>query len=125
VEFKKESFEEEISIQSLYKSSEAPAVVKLVTMVIVDAIKARASDIHIEPRERYVLVRYRVDGELRDILRFPKNIQNPVISRVKIISNLDITNRRLPQDGNSYLRFENKEVDLRISTLPPFTGKRS
>ena len=124
VEFKKESFEEDISIQSLYKSSEAPAVVKLVTMVIVDAIKARASDIHIEPRERYVLVRYRVDGELRDILRFPKNIQNPVISRVKIISNLDITNRRLPQDGNSYLRFENKEVDLRISTLPSLYGEK-
>ena len=82
VEFKKESPEEEISVQSLYKSSEAPAIVKLVTMIIVDAVQSRASDIHIEPREKYVLVRYRVDGELRDILRVPKNVQNPVISRI-------------------------------------------
>jgi len=124
VEFKKEAFEEELSVQSLYKSSEAPAIVKLVTMIIVDAIKARASDIHIEPRERFVVVRYRVDGELRDILKFPKNIQNSVISRIKIISNLDITNRRLPQDGNSYLKFETKEVDLRISTLPSLYGEK-
>jgi type IV pilus assembly protein PilB len=124
VEFKKESFEEDISVQSLYKSSEAPAIVKLVTMIIVDAIKSRASDIHIEPREKYVLVRYRVDGELRDVLKFPKNIQNSVTSRVKIISNMDITNRRLPQDGNSYLKVENKEVDLRVSTLPSLYGEK-
>ncbi len=124
VEFKKESPEEEVSVQSLYKSSEAPAIVKLVTMIIVDAVQSRASDIHIEPREKYVVVRYRVDGELRDILRVPKNMQNPVISRIKIISNLDITNRRLPQDGNSYLKLGEKEVDLRISTLPSIYGEK-
>ena len=124
VEFKKEAPEEEISVQSLYKSSEAPAIVKLVTMVIVDAVQSRASDIHIEPREKCVLVRYRVDGELRDILRVPKNVQNPVISRIKIISNMDITNRRLPQDGNSYLKVGEKEVDLRVSTLPSIYGEK-
>ena len=124
VEFKKEAFEEDLSVQSLHKSSEAPAIVKLVTMIIVDAIKSRASDIHIEPREKLVLVRYRVDGELRDVLKFPKNIQNSVTSRIKIISNLDITNRRLPQDGNSYLKCENKEVDLRVSTLPSLYGEK-
>jgi type IV pilus assembly protein PilB len=124
VEFKKEGFEEEISVQSLYKSSEAPAIVKLVTMIIVDAIKSRASDIHIEPREKHVLVRYRVDGVLRDVLKFPKNIQNSATSRIKIISNMDITNRRLPQDGNSYLKFENKECDLRVSTLPSLYGEK-
>jgi type IV pilus assembly protein PilB len=124
VEFKKDSPEEEISVQSLYKSSEAPAIVKLVTMIIVDAIQSRASDIHIEPREKYVLVRYRVDGELRDILRVPKNVQSPVISRIKIISNMDITNRRLPQDGNSYMKLAEKEVDLRISTLPSIYGEK-
>ncbi|HEX7371613.1 MAG TPA: ATPase, T2SS/T4P/T4SS family, partial [Thermodesulfobacteriota bacterium] len=124
VEFKKDSPEEEISIQSLYKSSEAPAIVKLVTMIIVDAIQSRASDIHIEPREKYVLVRYRVDGELRDILRVPKNVQSPVTSRIKIISNMDITNRRLPQDGNSYMKLGEKEVDLRISTLPSIYGEK-
>jgi len=124
VEFKKDSPEEEISVQSLYKSSEAPAIVKLVTMIIVDAIQSRASDIHIEPREKYVLVRYRVDGELRDILRVPKNVQSPVTSRIKIISNMDITNRRLPQDGNSYMKLGDKEVDLRISTLPSIYGEK-
>jgi type IV pilus assembly protein PilB len=124
VEFKKDSPEEEISVQSLYKSSEAPAIVKLVTMIIVDAIQSRASDIHIEPREKYVLVRYRVDGELRDILRIPKNVQSPVTSRIKIISNMDITNRRLPQDGNSYMKLGEKEVDLRISTLPSIYGEK-
>jgi len=124
VEFKKEAPEEEISIQTLYKSSEAPAIVKLVTMIIVDAVQSRASDIHIEPREKYVVVRYRVDGELRDVLRIPKNVQNSVISRIKIISNLDITNRRLPQDGNSYLKLGEKEVDLRISTLPSLYGEK-
>ncbi len=86
--------------------------------------KSRASDIHFEPRDKYVLVRYRVDGELRDILRIPKNIQNSVISRIKIVSNLDITNRRLPQDGNSHLKFENREIDLRVSTLPSVFGEK-
>jgi type IV pilus assembly protein PilB len=105
VEFKKDAPEDELTLQALYKSSEAPAIIKLVTMVIVDAVKTRASDIHIEPREKYVLIRYRVDGELRDVLRIPKNVQSSVISRIKIISNLDITNRRIPQDGNSYLKF--------------------
>jgi type IV pilus assembly protein PilB len=124
VEFKKESPEEEISVQALHKSSEAPAIVKLVTMIIVDAVQSRASDIHVEPREKFVLVRYRVDGELRDILRVPKNVQNPVISRIKIIANMDITNRRLPQDGNSYLKVAEKEVDLRVSTLPSIYGEK-
>ena len=124
VEFKKETAEEEVSIQSLYLNSETPAIIKLVTMVIVDAVKSRASDIHIEPREKNVLIRYRVDGELRDILKIPKNIQNAVTSRVKIISNLDITNRRLPQDGNSYLKFENREIDMRVSTLPSVFGEK-
>ncbi len=124
VEFTKDTPEEDISVQSLYKSSEAPAIVKLVTMIIVDAVRSRASDIHIEPREKYVIVRYRVDGELRDILRIPKNVQNSVTSRIKVISNLDITNRRLPQDGNSYLKLAEKEVDLRISTLPSIYGEK-
>jgi type IV pilus assembly protein PilB len=124
VEFKKETAEEEVSIQSLYLNSETPAIIKLVTMVIVDAVKSRASDIHIEPRGKNVLIRYRVDGELRDILKIPKNIQNAVTSRVKIISNLDITNRRLPQDGNSYLKFENREIDMRVSTLPSVFGEK-
>jgi type IV pilus assembly protein PilB len=124
VEFQKQASEEEISIQSFEMHSETPAIIKLVTMIVVDAVRSRASDIHIEPRDKYVLVRYRVDGELRDILRIPKNVQNSVTSRIKIISNLDITNRRLPQDGNSHLKYENREIDLRVSTLPSVFGEK-
>lgn len=119
----KEEEKKEINVQSLYKLSEAPPIVKLVTMVLVDAVRSRASDIHIEPMEKHVQVRYRIDGELRNTLKYPKHIQDSVISRVKIISNLDITNRRLPQDGRSTLQLENKSIDLRISTLPSIYGE--
>ncbi len=125
VEFVKDSAEEEkdINIQSLYKLSETPPIVKLVTMIIVDAVKSRASDIHIQPHEKFVQVRYRVDGELRNVLKYPKRIQDAVTSRIKIISSLDIVNRRTPQDGRSALRLENRSVDLRISTLPSIYGE--
>ena len=126
VEFVKESDEDDAqsSFQSLYQNSEAPPIVRLVTMVIADAVKSGASDIHIEPREKNVQVRYRIDGALKNIQTYPKQIQDAVISRVKIISNLDITNRRYPQDGRSALRLENKNVDLRISTLPSVYGEK-
>ncbi len=113
-----------ISLQSLFKESEAPPIVKLVTMLIADAVNANASDIHIEPRDKYVQVRYRMDGELHNIHNYSKYIHNSVISRVKIISNLDITNRRLPQDGRSALKLKDKTVDLRISTLPSVNGEK-
>jgi type IV pilus assembly protein PilB len=127
VEFVKEDLDEEgqdSSFQSLYQNSEAPPIVRLVTMVIADAIKCGASDIHIEPREKHVQVRYRMDGVLKNIQIYPKQIQEAVISRIKIISNLDITNKRFPQDGRSALRLEKKNVDLRISTLPSVYGEK-
>jgi type IV pilus assembly protein PilB len=113
-----------ISVQSLFKESEAPPIVKLVTMLIADAVNADASDIHIEPRDGHVQVRYRMDGELHSIHNYSKHIHNSVISRIKIISNLDITKRRLPQDGRSSLRLKDKTVDLRISTLPSVNGEK-
>jgi type IV pilus assembly protein PilB len=126
VEFVKDADEDssDVSLQSLYQNSEAPPIVKLVTAVIADAVKSDASDIHIEPREKHVQVRYRIDGALKNIQAYPKQIQDAVISRVKIISNLDITNRRYPQDGRSALRLEKKNVDLRISTLPSIYGEK-
>jgi type IV pilus assembly protein PilB len=127
VEFVKEEDSEttndSIDTKALYKNSAAPPIVRLVTMMMSDAVKEEASDIHIEPTERSVKVRYRVDGELKEVLSFPKNIQNAVISRIKIISNLDITNTRLPQDGRSTLRLKDRNVDLRISTLPSAFGE--
>ncbi|MBI4681799.1 MAG: Flp pilus assembly complex ATPase component TadA [Nitrospirae bacterium] len=127
VEFVKEEIKgdqkQEISFQSLFKDSEAPPIVKLVTMIIADSVNFGASDIHIEPRETYVQVRYRIDGELKNVLSFPSRIRDSVISRIKIIANLDITNRRFPQDGRSALRLKDKTVDLRISTLPSVYGE--
>ena len=113
-----------VSYQALYKESEAPPIVKLVTMLIADAIGSNASDIHIEPRNRYVQVRHRIDGELKNIQSYPSQIHNSVISRIKIISNLDITNRRFPQDGRSALRLKGKTVDLRVSTLTSVYGEK-
>ncbi len=128
VEFVKEAIRkddnQEISFNSLFKDSEAPPIVKLVTMLIADAVNFNASDIHIEPREKQVQVRYRIDGELKNVLTFPNRIRDSVISRIKIISNMDITNRRFPQDGRSALRLKDKTVDLRISTLPSSYGEK-
>ncbi len=124
VEFVKEQEEKEINAAILQQNSEAQPVVQLVTLIIIDAVKSRATDIHIEPGEKNVKVRYRVDGGLRDALEFPKRLQNSVTSRIKIISNLDITNRRLPQDGSCHMKLENREVDLRVSTLPSINGEK-
>lgn len=125
VEFIKEENSENgsIDIKAVLKNSEAPLIIRLVTMIMSDAVKEEASDIHIEPTENNVQVRYRVDGELREVLSFPKNIKNSVISRIKIISNLDITNTRLPQDGRSMLQLKDRNVDLRISTMPSAFGE--
>jgi type IV pilus assembly protein PilB len=114
----------DVNIEALYTKSKAPPIVKLVAMIIAEAAKAMASDMHIEPREKYVQVRFRVDGELRNIFRYDKNIHDSVVSRIKIISNLDITNRRLPQDGSAHVSFHGKEIDLRISTLPSLYGEK-
>lgn len=115
--------EESVNIQSLFKLSEAPPVIKFVTMILVDAARAKASDIHIEPMERHPQVRYRIDGMLRKVFTFPRHMQDSVISRIKIISNLDITNRRLPQDGRTTLKFEGRNLELRVSTLPTAYGE--
>ncbi|RJQ42937.1 MAG: type II secretion system protein GspE [Nitrospiraceae bacterium] len=112
-----------VSYQAVYQDSEAPPIVKLVTMIIADAVNFGSSDVHIEPREKYVQVRYRIDGNLKNIHQYSPNIHDSVVSRIKIISNLDITNRRFPQDGRSALRLKDKAIDLRISTLPSVYGE--
>jgi type IV pilus assembly protein PilB len=125
VEFVKESSDDlKESAESLMKLSEAAPVVKLVTTILVDAVRSRASDVHIEPAEKSVRVRYRVDGKLRDILTYPKNIHAAVVSRVKIIARLDISKRMCPQDGRSALRLEDRDVDLRVSTIPSVRGEK-
>ena len=101
---------------------EAP-IVKLVNMLITRAVESRASDIHIEPFENNVKVRYRIDGALTEVEAFPKRIQPAVISRIKIMSRLNIAERRLPQDGRIKLRVSGREIDLRVSTIPTIYGE--
>lgn len=107
-----------------YRLSEAPPIVKLVTMTLTNAIKDKASDVHFEPQENIVQVRYRIDGKLRNVLKYPRHLMNAVVSRLKIISNMDITNRRTPQDGRSFLKLTDRDVDLRISTMPSQHGEK-
>ena len=103
--------------------NQAPAI-RLVNAIIERAVTERASDIHIEPRETEVSVRMRIDGLLRDILTVPRELQSAVISRIKVMSSLDITERRVPQDGRFNVKIRDKDIDLRISTLPTVYGEK-
>jgi len=109
--------------QLLNEAEDAP-VVKYVDSLINDAIGGRASDIHIEPGRNAVSVRMRVDGRLRQTIPPPKTMQNAVISRIKILSRLDIAEKRLPLDGRMRAKFQGREVDLRVSTLPSIYGEK-
>ncbi|RKY16727.1 MAG: type II secretion system protein GspE [Planctomycetota bacterium] len=100
-------------------------IVKLVNMVIYQAIREKASDIHIEPFEKSVRVRIRVDGRLREILTPPKRLLNAIVSRIKIMSEMDIAERRIPQDGKFKLLIEGRHVDFRVSTLPTIHGEKT
>ena len=101
----------------------APTI-RLVNSIIERAINERASDIHLEPRETEMVVRMRIDGLMRMILTVPKDLQSSVISRIKIMSGLDISERRIPQDGRFNVRVRDKDIDLRISTLPTVYGEK-
>ena len=103
-------------------ASEAP-VIRLVNLVIGHALERRASDIHIEPFENRLIVRYRIDGVLHETESPPRRLSAAVISRIKIMANLDIAERRLPQDGRIKLRIQGKEIDLRVSTVPTMHGE--
>jgi type IV pilus assembly protein PilB len=116
--------EETIDSVKLAKDTKLAPIVRLVNLMLSGAAKAGASDIHVEPKETTLLVRQRVDGLLHDVFRIPKHLQDATISRLKIISGMDISDRRRPQDGRSQLRFEGKRIDLRVSTLPTQYGEK-
>ena len=103
-------------------ASEAP-VIRLVNLLLSKALESRASDIHIEPFENRLVVRYRIDGVLHEVESPPRRLSAAVISRVKIMASLDIAERRLPQDGRIKLRIQGKEIDLRVSTVPTMHGE--
>lgn len=108
---------------SLTKEDDAP-VVKIVNSIIEDAVDRRASDIHFDPQEDRLIVRIRVDGLLSELMQLDKNIQGMIVSRIKVMSELDIAETRLPQDGKTRIRTGNRRLDLRVSCLPTVHGEK-
>jgi type IV pilus assembly protein PilB len=115
---------EDLSEQEIKDSTQEAPVIKLANLILLQAVKDRASDIHIEPYEKSVRLRYRIDGALMDATPPPKNMQVPLMSRLKIMSNLNIAERRLPQDGRIRVRVTGKDIDLRVSFLPTVHGEK-
>jgi len=124
VEVVEDGDKEQQSLDEMLQSAEGAPVIRMVNMMLVEALRTRASDIHIEPFEKSVRLRYRIDGSLVEKPGPPKHLQNAVISRVKIMSDLDIAERRIPQDGRFNIKALGKEVDLRVSILPTVHGEK-
>ncbi|MCC6713031.1 MAG: type IV-A pilus assembly ATPase PilB [Candidatus Dadabacteria bacterium] len=119
------SGEENININDLEKASEEAPVIKLVNHLLMDSIRKGASDIHIEPYEKELRVRYRIDGVLYDIMRPPLKLKNAVTSRIKVMSNLDIAERRLPQDGRIKVKLgQVRTMEYRVSVVPTLFGEK-
>ena len=117
--------EEDINVVDLEKSAGDAPVVKLVNLILLDAIRKNASDIHVEPYEKSMRIRYRIDGLLYEVMKPPLKLKNAIISRLKIMANLDIAERRLPQDGRIKLKLgRGKEMDFRVNVLPVLWGEK-
>jgi len=114
----------EEEFDSLENIKNAPAV-RLVDSLVKNAVKSRASDIHIEPFDNYVRVRYRIDGELHEVLKSPKETLAALVTRIKILGNMNIAEKRLPQDGRILMNIEKKDYDLRVSILPTVYGEKA
>jgi type IV pilus assembly protein PilB len=125
VEVVEEESPNKVDVFELKESADEAPVVKLVNMVLVDAIRKGASDIHWEPYEKVFRIRFRIDGVLHEMLAPPKRLEAAIISRLKIMSNLDIAERRMPQDGRIKLRYNAREIDFRVSLLPTIFGEKA
>jgi len=120
-----EDAEDSTSVVDLEKSAEEAPVVKLVNLILLDAIRKGASDVHVEPYEKDFRVRFRIDGVLYEVMKPPMRLRNAIISRLKIMSELDISERRLPQDGRIKLKLgKGKEMDFRVSVCPTLFGEK-
>jgi type IV pilus assembly protein PilB len=124
-EIEAEALEEEVDWNSVVRAAEEEApIIKLVNAILAEGVKRGASDIHIEPQEKEVLVRYRIDGILRIFQRLPKRLKDPIAARIKIMANLDISERRKPQDGRIRIILQGRKIDFRVSTLPTIYGEK-
>jgi type II secretion system protein E len=120
---REEIAEEDLEIADLQKMAREALVIKLVNLILHQAIQERASDIHVEPHERELRVRYRVDGVLHDASSPPRHLHPAIISRIKIMADMDIAERRLPQDGRVRIKLADRMIDLRVSTIPTLHGE--
>ncbi len=116
--------QEDLSLEDMMESAEDAPVIRIVNSIMVEALRKHASDIHIEPFERAIRLRYRVDGVMYESHSPPKHLQSAIISRLKIMSNLNIAERRVPQDGRFKIRAMGKEADVRVSILPTVHGEK-
>ena len=116
--------EEEEDLSKIREVVDDAPIVKYVNALITQAIQDRASDIHIEPGERELRIRYRIDGVLHEIMRSPKTIQSGVISRLKIMADINIAERRIPQDGRLSVNANGRKIDLRVASLPTVWGEK-
>jgi type IV pilus assembly protein PilB len=112
-----------VEADDLHRMAEQPTLINLVNLLILEAIQSRTSDIHVEPFESELKVKYRIDGELREQPQPPKHLQAAIIGRIKIMSGMNIAERYVPQDGHITLRFEGRKVDIRVSTVPTLYGE--
>lgn len=115
---------QELSLEEMMESAEGAPVIRMVNMILVEALRTKASDVHIEPQEKTLRLRYRIDGSLAERPSPPKSYQAAIISRIKIMSDMDIAERRIPQDGRFRIKALGKEVDIRVSALPSIHGEK-
>ena len=120
----RDDFDEAASEADAEKMADQAPIIRLANAVIQQAIADRASDIHVEPQARGIRVRYRIDGVLAEAMTVPKNLQAPMISRLKIMADMNIAERRVPQDGRIEVRHENKEYDMRVNSIPTPFGEK-
>ncbi|MGC2390690.1 MAG: ATPase, T2SS/T4P/T4SS family, partial [Candidatus Acidiferrum sp.] len=122
------SEEAEMDLASLEAAAEEAPIIKLVNLILTDALKRGASDIHVEPYEKEYRVRFRIDGQLQNVMAPPMKLKDAITSRIKIMSKLDISEKRLPQDGRIMIKFlkdgKKKELDFRVSTVPTLFGEK-
>lgn len=120
-----EEDDEAVNVQELLNSSEVPPIIRVVNAIISEAVSYRASDIHIEPKTKYSLVRFRIDGILHNKIKIPLDYHASTLSRIKILAKMDISERRRPQDGRFSVKSGTRLVDIRVSTLPTISGEKA
>ncbi|MFC1751446.1 ATPase, T2SS/T4P/T4SS family, partial [Pseudomonadota bacterium] len=116
--------DDEVSLEELLNSTDEPPAIRLANVIVLEAVRLGASDIHIHPRTKSVVVRYRIDGVLHDKIQFPHSIHMSLVARIKVMAELDVTERRRPQDGRITVKTPLKIIDLRISSLPTINGEK-